>query len=253
MTKVADILSWADELLEIGRFADYGPNGLQVPGADEVEMVVTGVSANLELLKRARDAGAGLVLVHHGLFWEGAPRALTRPLALRLRTLLEARMGLAAYHLPLDAHPEVGNNAILARELGAVDPEPFAAVRGASIGVRAHFADAGLEPAELVARVARVTGRTPLAFTDGPERVRTIGIVSGGAADNLDDAIAAGLDAFLTGEPAERSMLRARESGVHFIAAGHYATETFGVRALGDLLAERFGVRHEFVDVPNPV
>ena len=119
--------------------------------------------------------------------------------------------------------------------------------------MRARFADAGLEPAELVARVARVTGRAPLAFTDGPARVRTIGIVSGGAADALDDAIAAGLDAFLTGEPAERSMLRARESGVHFIAAGHYATETFGVRALGDLLAERFGVRHEFVDIPNPV
>ena len=103
---ISPTLSWADELLETGRFEDYGPNGLQVPGAEEVETVATGVSANLELLERARDAGAGLVLVHHGLFWEGAPRALTRPLALRLRTLLEAGMGLAAYHLPLDAHPE---------------------------------------------------------------------------------------------------------------------------------------------------
>ena len=252
MTSIDRIIGFLDDLLVPAGFDDYGPNGLQVPGRSEIATVVTGVSAGLELFDRAAALNAGLVLVHHGLFW-GARGPIDVPEKRRLKLLFDADMGLAAYHLPLDAHPEVGNNAILARELGAVDPEPFAAVRGASIGVRARFADAGLEPAELVARVARVTGRPPLAFTDGPERVRTIGIVSGGAADNLDDAIAAGLDAFLTGEPAERSMLRARESGVHFIAAGHYATETFGVRALGDLLAERFGVRHEFVDVPNPV
>ncbi len=248
MTKVADILSWADELLEIGRFADYGPNGLQVPGADEVEMVVTGVSANLELLERARDAGAGLVLVHHGLFWEGAPRALTRPLALRLRTLLEAGMGLAAYHLPLDAHPEIGNNALIADGLGCDSRERFA-----EVGVAARFSGDGVSARELFERVRTLTEREPLVFDAGPERVRTIGIVSGGAAGALDDAVAAGLDAFLTGEPKEQVMGTAREAGVHFIGAGHYATETFGVRRLGELAAERFGLRHEFIDVPNPV
>jgi dinuclear metal center YbgI/SA1388 family protein len=252
MTPIDRIIGFLDDLLVPGRFEDYGPNGLQVPGRSEIATVVTGVSAGLELFERAAELDAGLVLVHHGLFW-GARGAIDAPEKRRLKLLFDADMGLAAYHLPLDAHMQVGNNAILARELGAAELEPFAPVRGADIGVRARFAGDGIDAAELVARVARVTDRTPLAFTDGPERVRTIGIVSGGAADNLDDAIAAGLDAFLTGEPAERSMLRARESGVHFIAAGHYATETFGVRALGDLLAERFGVRHAFVDVPNPI
>jgi dinuclear metal center YbgI/SA1388 family protein len=248
LTKVTDILSWADELLETGRFEDYGPNGLQVPGRDEVETVATGVSANLELLERARDTGAGLVLVHHGLFWAGAPLALTRPLALRLRTLLEAGMGLAAYHLPLDAHPEIGNNALIADGLRCDGREPFT-----EVGVAARFSGDGVPASELFERVRTLTQREPLVFDAGPERVRTIGIVSGGAAGALDDAVAAGLDAFLTGEPKEQVMGTAREAGVHFIGAGHYATETFGIRRLGELAAERFGLRHEFIDVPNPV
>jgi dinuclear metal center YbgI/SA1388 family protein len=248
LTKVTDILSWADELLETGRFEDYGPNGLQVPGRDEVETVATGVSANLELLERARDTGAGLVLVHHGLFWAGAPLALTRPLALRLRTLLEAGMGLAAYHLPLDAHPEIGNNALIADGLRCDVREPFT-----EVGVAARFSGDGVPASELFERVRTLTQREPLVFDAGPERVRTIGIVSGGAAGALDDAVAAGLDAFLTGEPKEQVMGTAGEAGVHFIGAGHYATETFGIRRLGELAAERFGLRHEFIDVPNPV
>jgi dinuclear metal center YbgI/SA1388 family protein len=248
LTKVADIVAWADELLEIEGFSDHGPNGLQVPGDEDVETVVTGVSANLELLERARDAGAGLVLVHHGLFWDGAPRALSRPLAARLRTLLASGTSLAAYHLPLDAHPRIGNNALIADGLGAEEHEPFAGV-----GVVAHFAGEGVAAGELFMRVRALTGREPLVFDAGPERVRSLGIVSGGAAGMLDDAVAAGLDAFLTGEPKEPVMGTAREAGVHFVAAGHYATETFGIRRLGELAAERFGVRHEFIDVPNPI
>ena len=171
----------------------------------------------------------------------------------RLQLLFDADLGLAAYHLPLDGHLEVGNNALLAEALGAGELEPFAPHKRATLGVSARFAGVGIAPAELVDRVRAVTGREPLAFTAGPDPVRTIGIVSGAGADHLEDAIGAGLDAFLTGEPAERSMARAREAGVHFLAAGHYATETFGVKALGERLAERFGVRHVFVDVPNPI
>jgi dinuclear metal center YbgI/SA1388 family protein len=249
LTKVADIVAWADELLEIERFDDYGPNGLQVPAdAREVDLVASGVSANLELLERAREAGAGLVLVHHGLFWDGASRALSPPLARRLRTLLEAGMSLAAYHLPLDAHPEIGNNALIAEGLGCDERDPFG-----DVGIAARFAGEGVAAGELVDRVRALTGREPLVFDAGPERVRSLGIVSGGAAGMLDDAVAAGLDGFLTGEPKEPVMGTAREAGVHFIAAGHYATETFGIRRLGDLAAERFGVRHEFIDVPNPI
>ena len=219
-----------------------------MPGPDDADTVVTGVSANLELLERARDANAGLVLVHHGLFWEGQPRALSPAMATRLRTLLSSRIALAAYHLPLDAHPDVGNNALIARGLQTTDPEPFA-----EVGVAARFPGEGIPAADLFARVESLTGRAPLVFDAGPDPVRTIGIVSGGGASDLDTAIAEDLDAFVTGEPREPTMSTAREAGIHFLAAGHYATETFGVRRLGELLEERFGVRHVFVDVPNPV
>ncbi len=248
MTKVADIVSWASELLESERFRDYGPNGLQVPGAAETGTVATGVSANLETIERARELGAGLVLVHHGLFWQGAPLGLSRPLAARLRALLGAEIGLAAYHLPLDAHPEIGNNALLADGLGCEGRDVIG-----DVGFAARFPGDGVPAAELLARVRELTGREPLVFDAGPDQVRTIGIVSGGAAEVLDEAVARGLDAFLTGEPKEQVMGTAREAGIHFIAAGHYATETFGIRRLGELAAERFGVRHEFIDVPNPI
>jgi dinuclear metal center YbgI/SA1388 family protein len=247
------IIGYLDELLNPTAYDDYGPNGLQVPGSEQIQTVVTGVSANADLFARAREEGADLVLVHHGLFWAGPPRALDRASKRRLQLLFDADLALAAYHLPLDGHLEVGNNALLAQALGAEDVEPFAAHKRATLGVRARFAGAGVAPADLVERVRAATGREPLAFTDGPDPVRTIGIVSGAGADHLEDAIDAGLDAFVTGEPAERSMARAREAGVHFLAAGHYATETFGVRALGERLAERFGIRHVFVDVPNPI
>jgi dinuclear metal center YbgI/SA1388 family protein len=210
--------------------------------------VATGVSATRELFERARDEGAQLVLVHHGLFWEGAPRALSPTTAGRLKVLLENGIGLAAFHLPLDAHPEVGNNALIARGLQATGQRPFA-----EVGVAARFPGDGIPAAELFARIERLTDRAPLVFDAGPDPVRTVGIVSGGAASDLETAIAEGLDAFVTGEPREAVMGTAREAGIHFVAAGHYATETFGVRRLGELLEERFGVRHVFVDVPNPV
>ncbi len=250
---LANLLAYLDELLSPAAFSDYGPNGLQVPGPDRVQTVVTGVSASAELFRRAAALEADLVLVHHGIFWSGAPLALTPAAKRRLQLLFEHDMALAAYHLPLDAHAEVGNNALIAAGLGCVSHEPFAWHKGMPIGVAGRFADDGVEPGELVSRVRELTGREPLAFESGPERVRTIGIVSGAGSSYLDDAIAAGLDAFLTGEPAERVMTQAAEEGIHFIAAGHYATETFGVRRLGDLLAERFGVRHEYVDLVNPI
>jgi len=252
MAKIDDIIRTLDELLRPTDFQDLGPNGLQVPGANEVTRVLTGVSATLELHERAVELGAELVLVHHGLFWNFHPAGLTPLLAARLRPLFKHDINLAGYHIPLDAHPEVGNNAILARELGCVEIEPFGAYKGTFIGRRGTFAEP-LTPSELHARVHEVTGRRPLLLGAGPERIGSIGIVSGSAADTLDEAVALGLDAFLTGEPREHITADAEELGMTFVAAGHYATETFGVRALGDLLAERFGIEHTFVDLPNPV
>ncbi len=252
-TPLADIISDLAALLDPDRFADYGPNGLQVPGADAVSTVVSGVSAQLELFERAREEHAELVVVHHGLFWGSGAGPIDRTLARRLKVLLGSNMSLLAYHLPLDAHPAVGNNALLARALQADPITPFAPHRGTPIGFLAKFPGEGVSIEELLMRVEQVTGRPPLSFPHGPPLVRRLGIVSGGGASHLDDAVAAGADAFLTGEPSERVMAQAREAGVHFIAAGHYATETFGVRRLGERLAERFGVRHLFVDIPNPV
>ncbi len=253
MTSMSLIVEHLDALLNPGAYDDYGPNGLQVPGREDVETVVTGVSANVDLFLRAREEEADLVLVHHGLFWAGPPRALDRASKRRLQLLFDADMALAAYHLPLDGHLEHGNNALLAEAIGCERWEPFGAHKRATIGVAGHLPGDGIAPDELVARVHRATGRAPLAFTDGPDRVRRVGVISGAGADYLENAIAAGLDAFVTGEPIERAMARAKETGVHFLAAGHYATETFGVRRLGDLLAEAFGVRHIFVDIPNPI
>ncbi len=247
MADVTEIVRALDELLDPGSFEDMCPNGLQVPGAAAVEHVVTGVTAQRALFERALDERAQLVLVHHGLFWDFAPVGLTPRLAERLRVLLRHDIALAAYHLPLDAHPEVGNNALLAEALGAGGHVAFA-----GIGRGAAFAEP-LPAAELFARVADVTGRPPLVFDAGPPEIRRLAIVSGAAASRLDLAVAEGYDAFLTGEPRENVMADAREAGIHFIAAGHYATETFGVRRLGDWLADRFGIQHTWVDLPNPV
>jgi dinuclear metal center YbgI/SA1388 family protein len=253
MTPTHTIISALDELLDPAGFQDLGPNGLQVPGAADVERVVTGVSAQRALAERAAAEGAQLVLVHHGLFWDFHPAGLTPVLAERLRPLFKHDIALAAYHLPLDAHPEVGNNAILAERLGCERHEPFGVYKGRAIGRAGAFAGPRFAARELFERVQAVTGREPTVFDAGPERVRRIGIVSGSGAESLNEAVELGLDAFLTGEPREHVMAEAREAGIHFIAAGHYATETFGVRALGDWLAQRFGIDHVWVDIPNPV
>jgi dinuclear metal center YbgI/SA1388 family protein len=258
----ADILADLDTLLEPSRFEDYGPNGLQVPGAPQVDTVATGVSANVELFERAAAENAQLLIVHHGLFWGTSPGPIDAALKRRLKILFDADIGLAAYHLPLDAHPELGNNALIAEALGATSLEPFALHHGEPIGFIATLSggggdnaseDGGTSAQALFARVRELTARDPLVFDAGPATIRRLAIVSGGGADYIADAIAAGADALLTGEPVERVMSTAREAGIHFIAAGHYATETFGVKALGEHVAQRFGVRHVFLDVPNPI
>lgn len=252
MAPLEEIVSHLDGLMDIASFEDYGPNGLQVPGARQVELVATGVSAHRELFERAAAAGAQLVVCHHGLFWDSQARALTPALKGRLAALFDADMSLAAYHLPLDAHPDVGNNALICAALGLERSEPFGHHRGRAIGFVGR-SPGGQAIGELLERCTSSFGREPFAWRYGPETVRSVGIVSGGGASNLAEAAACGLDAILTGEPAEPAMADAREAGLHFIAAGHYATETFGVRRLGELVAERFGIEHRFIDVPNPI
>jgi dinuclear metal center YbgI/SA1388 family protein len=247
-----EIIAYLDELLDAPAFEDYGPNGLQVAGATEVEKLVTGVSAHLELFRRAADEGAQMVLCHHGMLWTKQPLQVDAQRRARLEVLFAADMSLAAYHLPLDAHPEVGNNALICDLLGLDLGQGFGAHAGRTIGFLGHAAEP-LARAELVERCRSVFEREPLAFEYGPDPVRTVAVMSGGAASSLAEAADLGADAFITGEPSEPAMADALERGITFIAGGHWATETFGVRRLGDLLADRFGVQHRFIAVPNPV
>jgi dinuclear metal center YbgI/SA1388 family protein len=248
------VIERLDELLDPARWSDYCPNGLQVPGPAEVRTVVTGVSAHAALFEAAVEREADLVLVHHGLFWAGEALGVDPVRKRRLQLLFDHDIALAAYHLPLDGHPEHGNNARLAAELGAERWSPAFPHGGGAIGVVAEFGDDGIPAAELLDRVRAVTLRDDvLALGDGPPAVRRLGICSGAAADDLSAAVELGCDAFLTGEPAERCAAIAREYGITFLAAGHHATERLGVQRLGAILAAEFGLRHEYVEVPNPI
>lgn len=248
-----EILAFCDGLLDVDAFEDYAPNGLQVPGASEVSRIATGVSANLETLRGAVESGAQLVLTHHGLLWGDALSPLTVPMAARLHALLCADVSLGAYHLPLDAHPEIGNNALLRDALGLEpDERPFGRAKGSAVGVVGRATEP-IALGELRRRLGEAVGQEPLVFDAGPERISSVGIVTGSGGFALGEAGPMGLDALVTGEPSEPVMGEAREYGVHFLAGGHYATETFGIKRLGELVAERFEIEHEFVDVPNPV
>jgi dinuclear metal center YbgI/SA1388 family protein len=247
-----ELIAFLDDLLESPGRPDYGPNGLQVPGTEEVELVVTGVSAHRELFEQAAAAGAQMVLCHHGIFWGEEAGPVTEQLKARLKLLFDNDMTLAAYHLPLDAHPEVGNNALICKGLGLERGAPFGEAKGAPIGWVGTTPEP-LSIGELVERSTTLFGSAPLVFESGPAEIRRVGIVSGGGSSILDEAIALRLDAFVTGEPTEHVMADAREGGIHFLACGHYASETFGIRRLGELLAERFGVEHRFIEIPNPI
>ncbi len=254
MADLEEIVNFCDALLDAQAFEDYCPNGLQVPGRDQVAVLVSGVSASLELFERAGELDADLILAHHGLIWGRSPTAIDRAAKRRLELLFNRDCSLLAYHLPLDGHAEIGNNALIAAAIGCETHQPFGQFGATTIGVAGFFGGDGVNIAELTARTAAACGgREPLVFDTGPQRVTSVAIVSGAGSPYLDEAIAAGFDAFITGEPAERVMNQSREGGIHFIAAGHYATETLGVQRLGELIAERFDVQHQFVDLPNPI
>jgi dinuclear metal center YbgI/SA1388 family protein len=252
MPSLQDLVAYLDQYLDASQGRDYGPNGLQVEGREEIHKIVTGVSSCHELFVRAREAGADAVLVHHGLFWDGMPRTLTGFQFRRVAELIRGEMSLLAYHLPLDRHAELGNNALACRAFGLTGIEPFGLHEGQTVGFKGRFPEP-IPATELTGRCRRIYGQEPLAFLSGPDPVKSLGIISGGAQRELYQAIDEGLDAYITGEVSEWVMNVCREAGIHYLAAGHYATERLGIRALGEHLAEKFGIEAEFFDVPNPV
>lgn len=236
-------------LLDVSRFRDACPNGLQVEGRREITRIVTGVTASLALLEAALAEGADAVIVHHGYFWKNELAPIVGVKRRRIRLLLEHELNLFAFHLPLDAHPELGNNAQLARRLG-FEVEAWVGEQGLiALGRLA-------EPQPLAAlekHVGAVLGRAPLVVGEADAMVRRIAWCSGGAQGWFEAAAAYGIDAYLTGEASEHNVHFARESGIAFLAAGHHATERYGVQALGEHLAGQFGLAHRFIDIANPV
>lgn len=240
---------YLDGLLEVSRYRDYCPNGLQVEGRGEIRRIVSGVTASLDLIQAALAGGADAILVHHGYFWKGDDPCLTGTRRARVARLIAHDLNLYAYHLPLDAHAEFGNNARLGRRLGLVETGRFAEQE---IGIRGVLA-APMRLDAFAAHVKQRLGREPLVIGDAAREIRQIAWCTGAAQGFFEGAIELGLDAYLSGEISEQQVHLARESGVAFIAAGHHATEKFGVQALGKHLATRFGLAHRFIDIPNPV
>ena len=247
-----DMVATLEQWLRPGLFEDYCPNGLQVEGKASIGRVVSGVTACQALLDAAIDSGADAILVHHGLFWKGDSPVLSGMLKRRIAALLRADVSLLAYHLPLDAHPEFGNNAMLARSLGITIEGLLDPTDPQGVGNHGRFAQP-LPLAELLQRLEQQLGQVPLHIGDPQVEVQRVAWCTGGAQGDIGHAVAAGAEVFITGEVSEQTVHIAREEGIHFIAAGHHATERGGVRALGEKLQLELGINHEFIDIPNPV
>ena len=247
--RLNELRDYIGSLLEVSRFRDYSPNGVQVEGRSEVRRIATGVTASQAVLEAATAWGADAILVHHGYFWRNEDACITGIKKRRVSHLLQNDVSLLAYHLPLDAHAELGNNAQLARRLGFVEQERFGEQDIACFGA--------LEQAQSLADLTKSIGeklnRTPLVIGEPDRRIELIAWCSGAAQDYFEQAIALGVDAFLTGEISEKCVHIAQETGVAFISAGHHATERYGIQALGEFLAARFGLEHRFFDQDNPV
>lgn len=236
------------QLLAVERFRDYGPNGLQVEGRDVVGRVVSAVTASRAAIEAAIEAGADALLVHHGLFWRGQDGRVTGWMKQRLSLLLRHELNLFAYHLPLDAHETLGNNAQLGRQLGLRADARFGEQDLGFIGPAGEH----VTLAALADAAGEALGRAPVAVPGDGRPLRRVAWCTGGAQGFFEAAVAAGADAFLTGEISEPQAHLARETGVAFLACGHHATERYGVQALGEHLARTFGVEHRFIDLPNP-
>lgn len=251
MRERAEILRALDDLLQPERFKDYGPNGLQVEGRTHVGKIVSGVTASRALIEAAIAAQADTILVHHGLFWRGQDGCVTGWMKQRLALLLAHDINLFAYHLPLDAHPTLGNNAQLARQLGLVTQTQFGEQELGCLGQRAD--GQGFESAhDLAEHIQRMLGRAVALVGEQNKVIRKIAWCSGGAQSYFEAAIAAGADAFITGEISEPQAHYARESGVAYLACGHHATERYGAPAVAAHVAAQLGLAHQFIDIDNP-
>lgn len=248
MIFLQDLEKYLNELLAVEQFNDYAPNGIQVEGRQQITRIASGVTASQEVLKQAIGWGADAILVHHGYFWRGEAQVITGVKRRRIKMLLDADISLLGYHLPLDAHPELGNNAQLAERLGFSVDGSFA--KGVGFEGKVEQAVDGVVLAQ---RLASVLGREPLHIAGNDQPIKRVAWCSGGAQGYLVEAASLGVDAYITGEASEQCYHDAMELGIHFYAAGHHATERYGVQALGESLAKQFEIEHCFFDSKNPI
>lgn len=249
MVKINELVHYTQQLMQVELFKDYCPNGLQVEGKTEIRKIVTGVTASMALLKAAKEANADLILVHHGYFWRNEDARIIGIKRNRIAFLLKNDLNLLAYHLPLDAHPQFGNNVQLGKVLG-IEPLGFA-------GEYNIIAYGSLtRPVKLLEFAAHIEAkllRAPLVIGDPEQIVQNVAWCTGAAQGYMDIAIELNVDVFISGEISEQTTHQSAESGVSYISAGHHVTERYGVQALGEHLAEKFNIFHEFVDIKNPV
>lgn len=248
MVALTTLVESIDSLLDVARFKDYAPNGLQVEGKSDVQRIVSGVTASKALIDAAIEAKADAILVHHGWFWRGEDQRIVGMKRHRVKALLDHDISLLGYHLPLDAHPELGNNAQLAKQLGFISE---GVMNAEGVGNYGHL-EKPMTASELSAHMQQQLNRTPTVVTAGDHPIKTIAWCTGGAQSYIQQAIALGVDAYVSGEISEQTTHEARENGIHYFAAGHHATERYGAPALGEYLAQQFDMNHQFIDIDNP-
>nr|WP_133039100.1 Nif3-like dinuclear metal center hexameric protein [Shewanella fodinae] len=247
----AELETYLQTFLQVEKFRDYAPNGLQVEGRSRIARIVTGVTACQPLIDAAISWQADAVLVHHGFFWKSEPQVLVGMKQRRIKALLAHDINLFAYHLPLDAHPKVGNNIALALQLALIDAQPVSDLPQELLW-RGQLSQE-MSPEGLAEWITKRLGRAPLHLPASNTVIRAVAWCTGGAQDYIDQASALGVDAFISGEVSERTFHSAAEQGIHYYAAGHHATERYGIQALGEHLAQQFGLEHRFIDIDNPV
>lgn len=247
---LTQLVQYIDYYLGCNQIKDYCPNGLQVEGKPEINKIITGVTASQALIDAAIEQNADAIIVHHGYFWRGEEPIITGMKRNRIKRLLDSDVSLLAYHLPLDVHPTLGNNAQLANLLGITIDTTLKPNDPTIIGLQGHL-PAPVSVTEFAARVEQVLQRKPMVVDSG-KLVHKIGLCSGGGQGYINQAAAAGVDLFLTGEASEQTFHSAVENGISFIAAGHHATERYGIQALGEHLARLYGIEHHFINIENP-
>jgi len=246
----AQLEQYLNQLLEVEEYDDLGPNGLQVEGKSKIDKIITGVSACVELFEKAIQQKADAIIVHHGIIWEFERPVYKGSYKKRVKMLLKNDINLFGFHLPLDAHTELGNNAVLADLFDMTNRRKFGSFKGNEVGLQGYI---NQDSDTVFSKIKKEINSNALIFPYGPDKIKRAGIISGGADKNIKEAVSQGLDLFITGEVSEHIKHYAHEEGIHFVAAGHHATEKYGIKALSDHLNDKYDVKVKFINIPNPV